>query len=67
MNDEEIDTLVPRSQVAKEFGVTLKTVARWELQKLPGFDERVVLSKRVYYRRSNIERAKAGRAGAAAA
>jgi hypothetical protein len=62
----EIDTLVPRPQVAREFGVASRTVIRWELQKLPGLHEPVVINKRVYHRRSNVELAKQGRSSAAA-
>jgi hypothetical protein len=66
MSQENIDVLVPRKRVAAEFGVVLRTVIRWEIGRLPGFDEPVVIGKRVYHRRSNIERAKAGRATSAA-
>jgi hypothetical protein len=62
----EIDTLVPRPQVAREFGVASRTIIRWELQKLPGLHEPVVINKRIYHKRSNIELAKAGRAESAA-
>jgi hypothetical protein len=63
---QEVDVLVARPQVAREFGVVPRTVIRWELQKLPGLHEPIVINKRVYHRRSNIERAKSGRAKAAA-
>jgi hypothetical protein len=67
MSQEKIDVLVPRSQVAREFGVVPRSMKRWEEAKLPGLDEPVVIRKHVYHKRSNIELAKAGRAQQAAA
>lgn len=57
----EIEELVPRSRAAAEFHVVPRTIARWENLKLPGFDDPVEINRRIYHRRSGIERAKSGR------
>jgi CENP-B N-terminal DNA-binding domain len=61
----DFDLLVPRAQIAKEFGICHQTVRRWEAAKVPGFDERVEIQGRIYHRRSCIERAKLARNSAA--
>jgi hypothetical protein len=64
--NQEVDVLVPRSQVAREFGVVPRTIIRWEIDRLPGFDEPITINKRIYHRRSSIERAKGGGSKSAA-
>lgn len=56
-----IEELVPRRHAANEWNVSARTVARWEEARLPGFDEPVIVNRRVYHRRSRLEIAKAGR------
>lgn len=53
-----VEELVPRPQVAKEFGVSHRTVCRWEAEKRPGFDRSVKLGQRVFHPRSGIEAVK---------
>jgi hypothetical protein len=59
-NMYEYDELVPRPRVAKEMGVSHRTVCRWEALKRPGFDHAVKIGLRVFHRRSKIEAVKAG-------
>jgi hypothetical protein len=66
MNDEKIDILVPRSQVARECGVSTRTIVRWQEARLPGLDAPVFINKHWYFKRSDVERAKAGCAKSAA-
>jgi hypothetical protein len=56
---QKFDELVPRPTAAKEFGVSLRTVCRWEADKKPGFDDPVKIGPRVFHRRSGIEAVKA--------
>jgi hypothetical protein len=58
MSSEQPEELVPRRQVAREFGVTTRTVCRWEHSQLPGFDGRVCINRRNYHPRTLIESAK---------
>jgi hypothetical protein len=53
------DSLVSRRTLAQEFGVTVKTICRWEHRKLLGFDEPVIINNRTYHRRRRVEAAKA--------
>jgi hypothetical protein len=62
---QEIDALVPRRLVAKEFGVCTRSIRNWEKRGVPGFDLPVRICRDIYHRRSNIEKAKAGRKTAA--
>jgi hypothetical protein len=62
----EFDTLVRRPAVAREIGVSTRTIKRWEEAGEPGFDQPIVIRGIVFHRRSNIEKAKAGRKTAAA-
>jgi hypothetical protein len=54
-----IDELVPRQRVAKELGVTSRTICRYEVEKRPGFDRPVKINNRVFHPRSRIEAVKA--------
>jgi hypothetical protein len=66
MNEAAFDTLVRRPAVAKEFGISTRSIKRWQEAGLPGLDAPIVIRGNVYYRRADVERAKAGRATAAA-
>ena len=59
-NNQNPDSFVPRSAVAKEFGRCTRTIQRWEEAKIFGFDEPVTIQGNVYHKRSKIEAAKAG-------
>jgi predicted DNA-binding transcriptional regulator AlpA len=58
MNHDE--QLVPRPKVAREIGVSHRTICRWEAKKRPGFDRAVKIGQRVFHPRSRIEAVKAG-------
>jgi hypothetical protein len=53
-----VETLVPRSQVAKEFGKSSRTIIRYEIDKKPGFDRGVTIAGRMFHPRSRIEAVK---------
>lgn len=53
-----VDELVPRAKVAKECGVSVRTIHRYEAQKRPGFDQLVIINNRGYHRRSRVEAVK---------
>ena len=55
----ELDELVPRPKVAKELGISHRTVCRYEDEKRPGFDRPVKINGRVFHPRSRIEAVKA--------
>jgi hypothetical protein len=50
--------LVPRTQVAREFGVHHRTICRFEKENKPGFDRAVKIGSRVFHPRSRIEEVK---------
>jgi predicted DNA-binding transcriptional regulator AlpA len=52
------EELVPRPQVAKEIGVSHRTICRWENEKRPGFDRAVKIGRSVFHPRTRIEAAK---------
>ena len=53
-----IDELIPRPKVAKELGISHRTICRYEVEKKPGFDQAVKIGQRVYHPRSRIEAVK---------
>jgi hypothetical protein len=53
-----IDELVPRTKVAKELGISHRTICRYEVEKKPGFDHPVRINRRVFHPRSRIEAVK---------
>jgi hypothetical protein len=55
---EMIEEMVPRPQVAKELGTTIRTICRYETEKRPGFDRPVKIGGRVFHPRSRIEAVK---------
>jgi hypothetical protein len=63
--NREIEELVPRPRAKAECGVSTRTAARWEVAKLPGFDEPVTINGRVYHRRSRLEIAKTSKTAGA--
>jgi hypothetical protein len=52
------ETLVARPQVAKELGISHRTLCRYETEKKPGFDRAVKIGGRVFHPRSRIEAVK---------
>jgi hypothetical protein len=54
------EEMVPRPKVAREFGVHVRTIKRWEDQRKPGFDQAIIINDRGYHQRSNIEAVKLG-------
>jgi hypothetical protein len=54
----EPDELIPRTKVARELGISHRTLCRYEVGKKPGFDQPVTINGRKYHRRSRIEAAK---------
>jgi DNA-binding transcriptional MerR regulator len=50
--------LVSRSNAAREFGVTHRTIQNWEASKVPGFDAPIKINGRVYHRRDKLEAVK---------
>ncbi|TPV99128.1 MAG: hypothetical protein USCAAHI_01434 [Beijerinckiaceae bacterium] len=60
MDSHDHEELVPRLQVAKEFGRSARTITRWERAGVFGFDQPIFLKRNVYHRRSRIEAAKVG-------
>jgi predicted DNA-binding transcriptional regulator AlpA len=55
MSNEE---LVPRPKVAKELGISHRTICRYETEKKPGFDRSVKIGGRVFHPRSRIDAVK---------
>ena len=53
-----VDSLMPRSLVASELGVTPRSVMRWEKEKRPGLDKPVKIGGRVFHPRSRVEAVK---------
>jgi DNA-binding XRE family transcriptional regulator len=56
---QNFDDLVPRAKVAREIGVSHRTICRWEADRRPGFDAPVKIGARVFHPRSRIEAVKA--------
>jgi len=59
----DIEVLIPDPTVAKEFGITLMTVWRWDHDPAKialGWPPKVQLGKRNYRHRSQLEAFKAG-------
>jgi len=52
------DVFVSRPQVAKELGISHRSICRYEEEKRPGFDRGVKIAGRVYHPRSRIEAVK---------
>jgi hypothetical protein len=52
------ESYVSRSVVAREQGVSKKTIERWEDKKVIGFDTPVKINGRVYHPRSRLEAAR---------
>jgi hypothetical protein len=57
----DYEEFVPRPKIAREFGVSHRSICRWEKEKRPGFDQAVKIGKLVFHPRSRIEAVKAGR------
>jgi predicted DNA-binding transcriptional regulator AlpA len=53
------EELVPRPKVAKELGISHRTICRYETEKRPGFDRPVKIGGRVFHPRSRIDAVKA--------
>jgi predicted DNA-binding transcriptional regulator AlpA len=58
-NLEFVEQLIPRPIVAKELGISSRTVCRYEVEKRPGFDKPVKMGGRVFHPRSRIDAVKA--------
>jgi hypothetical protein len=58
MSEPQPLRLVPRRKAAEECGVTIRTAKRREAAKLFGFDQPIVVGRRVYYDRDRFEAAK---------
>lgn len=53
-----VEELIPRTKVARELGITTRTVCRYEVEKRPGFDRPVKIGGRIFHPRSRIEAVK---------
>jgi predicted DNA-binding transcriptional regulator AlpA len=49
------DELVSRQKMAKELGISVRTLYRYEAEKKAGFDQPVKLGQRTFHRRSRVE------------
>jgi len=50
-----VEELVPRPKVAKELGISSRTICRYEIERRAGFDHPVKIGGRVFHPRSRIE------------
>jgi predicted DNA-binding transcriptional regulator AlpA len=53
-----VEEMIPRPRVAKECGLSTRTICRYEVEKRPGFDRSVKIGRRVFHPRSRIEAVK---------
>jgi hypothetical protein len=53
-----IEEMVPRPKVAREMGISHRTLCRYEAEKRPGFDRAVKIGRQVFHPRSRIEAVK---------
>jgi hypothetical protein len=58
-DDGEPDSLIPDPQVCREFGVSAMTLWRWDRDPDLNFPARIVIGRRNYRSRREIERFKA--------
>jgi hypothetical protein len=45
----DYEEFVPRPKIAREFGVSHRSICRWEKEKRPGFDQAVKIGKSLYF------------------
>ena len=61
MSDTNNEALIPAPQLAGEFGITRRTLARWFEDPALGFPQPTRINKRLYFSRSAVEEWKATR------